>query len=149
MNESFVSENGTKFFVCKSISTQVNQGPRNSIFAMPKRGLVKLRKDWVKFSYVMELYQANKLVESDSKTLKPTDVYLVNFERIWNISYSHYKRVLFFKLKKKDIDIRKISKEHAVLSLKNGGCIKLDFEDSNDGLLFEKLLKRCLEGMSI
>ena len=72
MNENIVGTND--FFHCKSITTHFNIGQKSSQFAKAKTGFVKICKDMSKYSYQVELYQGNKMVEN----LKPVDSFSVS-----------------------------------------------------------------------
>ena len=74
--DNFVTANDTKLFHCKAISSQNHHGRHSSIFSQQKSGYARLRRDTFKVTYVLELYQANKLTENVNLN-KPVDTYPV------------------------------------------------------------------------
>jgi hypothetical protein len=79
MNENIVGSND--IFHCKSITTHFNFGQKSSQFAKAKTGFVRLSKNVFKFSYQVELYQGNKMVEN----LKPVDSFSVSCLRCFKL----------------------------------------------------------------
>ena len=78
-----VSENGTDFYKCKSISVQKGSCRDSSIFSKAKSGFARLKLDRLKYCYLIELFQVNKLNNQEVISKKsPNDCFKVYFESL-------------------------------------------------------------------